>query len=119
MRRVFHPSRPLEYPTMTPHILRPLLVALFALSLLRLASAAEQGSLERQGRVTAVGVWKISLQDESGDVEQYDVDPEAKIFHNGKPAMLGAIDTGDTAKLTLKTKRGDLVVVLIDARDRE
>ena len=54
-----------------------------------------------------------------GDRTRIDVDPEARITHNGKPATLDAIDSGDVAKLTLKTKRGKFLVVVIDARDRE
>jgi hypothetical protein len=67
----------------------------------------------------AVGAWQISIQDASGDVEQYEVDPGARIVHNGKAATLDAIDVGDTARLTLKSKQGKPVVVAIDARDRE
>jgi len=98
---------------------RNLLILVLLLSIADVASSADQASIERQGRVMAVGGWQISIQDALGDVEQYVVDPGARIFHNGKPATLDAIDTGDMARLTLKSKQGRLVVVTIDARDRE
>lgn len=94
-------------------------LALATAVVLCLATSSAEAAVTHQGKVTTVGNWQISLQDDSGDVEQFDVDPEARITHNGKSAMLGAIDSGDVAKLTLKTKRGKLLVVAIDARDQE
>jgi len=96
------------------HILIFLISAILCLS-----TSPIQAAVTHHGKVTAVGVRQISIQDESGDIEQFDVDPKARITHNGKPAMLDAIDSGDVAKLTLKTKRGKLLVVVIDARDSE
>lgn len=94
-------------------------LALVTAVVLCLSTSSAEAAVTHQGKVTAVGVWQIGLQDDSGDIEQFDVDPEARITHNGKPALLGAIDSGDFAKLTLKTKRGKLLVVAIDARDQE
>lgn len=95
-------------------------ILIFLISaILCLATSPIQAAVTHHGKVTTVGVWQIGIQDESGDIEQFDVDPEARITHNGKPATLDAIDSGDVAKLTLKTKRGRFLVVVIDARDRE
>jgi Cu/Ag efflux protein CusF len=98
---------------------RKLIVSWFALFLVSLTTSPVRAAVIHNGKVTAVGSWQISVQDASGDIDQFDVDSEARIMHNGKPAMLGAIDSGDVVKLTLKTKRGQLLVVEIDARDRE
>jgi len=94
-------------------------LALVFAAILCLVSWPAEAAVTHHGKVTAVGDWQISLQDDLGDVDQFDVDPEARITHNGKPAMLRSIDSGDVAKLTLKTKRGKLLVVAIEARDRE
>jgi len=94
-------------------------IALALVAILCLSTSPAEAAVTHQGKVTAVFGLQISLQDASGDIDQFEVDPQARIMHNGKPAMLGAIDSGDVAKLTLKTKGGKLLVVEIDARDRE
>lgn len=90
-----------------------------AATILCLTTSVAQAAIIHQGNVTGVGTWQISIIDKAGDNETFDVDQEAQILHNGKPATLDAIDSGDVAKLTLKTKNGKLMVTIIDARDRE
>lgn len=94
-------------------------LAFVAAAILSLTTTAAQAAIIHQGKVTSVGDWQISIVDDAGDNETFEVDPAAQIVHNGKPAMLDAIDSGDVAKVTLKTKNGKLVVTIIDARDRE
>lgn len=90
-----------------------------AAAILCLTTTAAQAAIIHQGKVTGVGAWQISIVDEAGDNETFEVDPAAEIVHNGKSATLDAIDSGDVAKLTLKTKNGKLMVISINARDRE
>jgi hypothetical protein len=78
-----------------------------------------EGAVTHQGKVTAVGNSNISIIDNVGDSETFDVAADVKVTHNGKRADLSAIDAGDVAKLTLKKVDGKFVVVIIDARDME
>ena len=94
-------------------------VTFVAAVILCFMTTAAQAAIIHQGKVTGVGAGQISIIDESGDNETFEVDPAAQIIHNGKPATLDAIDSGDVAKLTLKSKNGQLLVTSIDARDRE
>jgi hypothetical protein len=94
-------------------------LTLVAATILCLTTAVAQAAIIHQGKVTGVGAWQISIVDAAGDNETFEVDPKAQIVHNGKSATLDTIDSGDVAKLTLKTKNGKLVVTIIDARDRE
>lgn len=98
---------------------RSLIVALFALVVVFVSTSPASAAITHHGKVTAIGAGQITLLDDAGDTEEFDIDSEVKVRHNGKPATLGAIDTGDVAKVTLKTKQGRLVVVEIDARDQE
>lgn len=89
-----------------------------ALILTTLASAAQAADTHR-GKVTSVTDQRISILDSAGNNESFEVSPEVKITHNGKPAKLSDIDEGDVAVLTVKTTGGKPMVVIIEARDME
>ncbi|MBL8828771.1 MAG: hypothetical protein JNM18_17465 [Planctomycetaceae bacterium] len=76
-------------------------------------------AVTHQGKVTAVGAMRISIIDNVGDLETFDVAADAKITHNGKPTELSAIDEGDVAKITLKKVDGKFVAIAVEARDME
>lgn len=88
-------------------------------ALMFLASPTAEAAVVHQGKVTAVSTLRISIIDNVGDLETFDVAADAKITHNGKPADLSAIDEGDVAKLTLKKVDGKFVAVVVEARDME
>ena len=98
---------------------RPLLVALFAWAFVFVSTAPASAAVTHHGKIVAIGAGQITLLDDAGNTKDFDLDPEVKVRHNGKPATLGDIDTGDVAKLTVAAKQGKSVVIEIDARDRE
>lgn len=83
-----------------------------------LALAVEPADVHR-GRVTSVSAQRISIIDSAGENESFEVAPEVKVTHNGKPAKLSDIDEGDVAILTVKIASGKAVVLTIEARDME